>query len=162
MKNTLKNELLTIGILAIFIFLFFGKITDFQFQDIDIPLHDTYWIINIPILMFISFLSIVMIVFGFKQFELKFKEKSSIIILLINNSAMILAVGFFLYLLFGSFALFLLIDVFFDSFLTDKTASSMENGLEFMIWGAPVIMLLFVAFEFFLISRLWKINRQRI
>lgn len=158
MTPDIKTELKWVGIPLVGCLLFFGIITGFEFgisgyefngARLDIPTME-------PFLM--TYFWVTLIVFLVREWQQKFERKSPIIILLTYNSLAFITTILFMYTLFVASAVGGIVEIFISKSKSGEFQSPLLGILDYIKWGAIILLPSMIFIEFWLINRLKKLS----
>ena len=152
--SIIKYESIWLLTILAVILLLGGIVTGFQYNTIEIS--QSTGNISFPILYLfpLMFFWLTLIVIGIREIKYRFYRQTPTIILMVNIILTISVTFISIYLLLISE----LIGEFFGSINQQETISEKVIGIIIRSW--PFLVLLLLAFEIFLISRIMKINRN--
>ncbi len=159
--TTGKYELSWIGAILIITIVLFGGLTGLNFSDFTVVLHDNYFIIPFPAPLALTFFWLTLIIIGFREIKYRFKRKSSIIILLVDNTLTLLMTGYFLY----EFFWLSFYSGFYQTVVNSKQASDFNSPLfgliKYIQWIGFAVLSLLTLFEIFLLFQLRRIRKEK-
>ena len=135
-----------------------GLFFNFNYTDnVDIQLHDAY-IVVLPIYVgFVLWIILTFIVFLITGLKTRFAKVVSTWILLLANSLLTILT---LLLSYWTYAFFIW-DLFFDMFRETKKVDVISQQFNQIMTTCVVLIILFLAAEFFLIRRVVRLRREK-
>ncbi len=155
MNPELKEEIKWLGIPFVVSILIFGILTGFKFGVYAFHINGAQLDIHCfePFLM--TCLWATLIAFFVREWSYKFTRKSPIVILLVYNSLTIVTTILFLYTLLIASTMGGIIELIMDKGHND---SPLLGLLDYIKWGALILIPLLVAHEFWLITKLKRLS----